>query len=66
MENNKSPGNDGLTTEFYRTFWNEVKILLLLGIEKTYLVKQLRASQKPAIIKLIEKKGHDKRYIQNW
>ena len=23
MENNKSPGNDGLTKEVYITFWNE-------------------------------------------
>ena len=25
MRNNKSPGNDGLTKEFYETFWNERK-----------------------------------------
>ena len=25
MENNKSPGNNGLTRKFYITFWNEVK-----------------------------------------
>ena len=25
MENNKSPGNDGLTKEFYVTFWSELK-----------------------------------------
>ena len=39
MENNKSPGNDGLTKEFYITFWNEVKTPLLLAIEKACLVK---------------------------
>ena len=66
MENNKSPGNDGLTKEFYITFWNEVKAPLLLAIEKAYLVKQLSTSQKQVVIKLIEKKGLDKRYIQNW
>ena len=66
MENNKSPGNDGLTKEFYITFWNEVKVPLLLAIEKAYLVKQLSASQKQAVIKFIEKRGCNKRYIQNW
>ena len=34
MENNKSPGNDGLTKESYITFSNEH---LLLGIEKPIL-----------------------------
>ena len=47
-------------------FWNEVKVPLLLATEKAYLVKQLSASQKQAVIKLIEKKGRGKRYIQNW
>ena len=59
MENNKTPGNDGLTNEFNITFWNKVKISLLLAIEKAYLVKQV-------VTKLIEKERRDKRYIQNW
>ena len=65
MENNKSPGNYGLTKESYMTFSNEVKAPLLLTVEKTYLVKQLSAFQKQAVIKFIEEKGCDKRYIQN-
>ena len=56
MENNKSPGNDRLTKEFYITFWNEVQVPLLLAIEKAYLIKQLSALQKQVVIKLIEKK----------
>ena len=65
MENNKSPGIDGLTKEFYITFWNELKAPLL-ATEKAYLVKQLNASEKQAVIKLIEKKGRNKRYVRNW
>ena len=28
MKNQKSPGSDGLTTEFYKLFWNDIKKLL--------------------------------------
>ena len=60
MENNKSPGNDGLTKEFYITFWNKLKAPILLAIEKAYLVKQPSTSQEQAVIKLIEKKTRQK------
>ena len=60
MENNISPGNDGLTKEFYVILWNDVKSPLLLAIEKAYPVKQLSASQKQAVIKLIKKKDTTK------
>ena len=55
-KNYKSLGNDGLTKEFHTTFCNEVKAPFLLGIERACLVKQLSASQKQAVIKLIKKK----------
>ena len=28
FENNKSPGNDGLTKEFHYCFWNDIKYIL--------------------------------------
>ena len=59
-QNNQSPGNDRLTKEFYITFLNEVKAPLILTIKKAYLVKQLRTSQKQAVIKLMEKKDATK------
>ena len=29
MQSNNSPGNDGLTKEFYETFWTELKKLFV-------------------------------------
>ena len=62
MEINKSPGNDGLTKEFYETFWDYVKVPLLLSFNMAFLKKELSTSQKQAVIKLIEKKDRNKRF----
>ena len=66
MQNNKSPGNDGLSKEFYETFWEELKKPFMYAIQKSYNIKQLCVSQKQAVIKLVKKKGRDKRFIKNW
>ena len=66
MEINKSPGNDGLTKEFYEAFWGHVKVPLLLSFEIAFLKKELSTSQKQAVKKLIEKKDRGKRFIKNW
>ena len=62
MEINKSPGNDGLTKEFYETFWDYVKVPLLLSFNMAFLKKELSTSQKQAVIKLIKKKDRNKRF----
>ena len=66
MSNDKSPGNDGLTKEFYETFGNEIKNPLISSIQRSFEVDQLTISQRQAIIKLIKKKERDKRLIKNW
>ena len=66
MPNNKSPGNDGLTKEFYETFWEEIKTPLCNSIKKSYQNGELSISQRQAVIKLIEKKDKDKKLIKNW
>ena len=30
MQNNKSPGSDGIAIEFYKIFWNDIKTHLLI------------------------------------
>ena len=66
MKNDKSPGNDGLTKEFYVTFWDYIKATFISSFKQAKERKELSISQKQAIIRLIEKKNRDKRYIKNW
>ena len=66
INNNKSPGNDELTKEFYYTFWNDIKDVLITSIIESKRKKVLSISQRQAIIKLIEKPNKGKRFIENW
>ena len=66
FESNKSPGNDGLTVEFYRAFWGLLGQLLVDSLNYSYDHGELSNSQKEAIITLIEKKDKDKRDLSNW
>ena len=56
MKNNKSPGNDGLSKEFYECFWDEIKNPFLASIDRAFLNQELSSSQKQAVIKMLEKK----------
>ena len=51
MENNKSPGNDALSKEFYERFWDEIKKPFLASIHKAFLNQESSTSQKQAVIK---------------
>ena len=66
MPNNKSPGNDGLTKEFFLSLWDDIKDIYISSIRTAGINKEFSVSQRQAIIKLIEKKGKDKRFIKNW
>ena len=45
MSNNKSPGNDGLTKGFYKTFWGKIKIPSCDSITKSYQNGELSISK---------------------
>ena len=55
MQNDKSPGNDGLTKEFYETFWDKLKEVFVNSVREAREIGHLSTSQRQAIIKLIEK-----------
>ena len=65
FSNNKYPGNNGLTKEFYETFWEELKQTFMNSLNKAKLSKKLVTSQRQAVMKLLEKKDKDKRFNSN-
>ena len=56
MQNDKSPGNDGFTKEFYKNFWDKLKKIFVNSVREDKEIGHLITSQRHAIIKLIEKK----------
>ena len=66
FSNDKTPGNDGLTVEFYKFFWSEIGTFLVDSLNYAYFHGELSNSQKQAVITLLEKKDKDRRWIKNW
>ena len=66
FKNGKSPGNDGLTAEFYQAFWPTLGYLLVDSLNSSFEKGELANSQKQGIIRLIDKKNKDKRRNTNW
>ena len=66
MNNNKSPGTDGITCEFYKLFWNDVGKYLISSLNYSYSIGKLTALQKQSIITLLPKKDKDLTKLENW
>ena len=66
MSNQKSPGIDGFTVEFYKFFWSDIKLYLLNSLNQAYEKGELSVSQKQGMITCLPKDGKPKEYIKNW
>ena len=64
MQNDKSPGNDGLIREFYQAFWNELKKVFIDFVSETKEKGDLGTSQRHH--QFNREKDKDKRFKQNW
>jgi len=65
MKTGKTPGSDGLTVEFYHTFWDIVGQLVINSISEGLEKGELSLSQRKAILKLLYKNGQENN-IENW
>ena len=66
MKKNKCPGSDGLSVEFYQTFWEEIKCYLHKSLSFAHEPEVLSTEQKRGIISLIPKKNTDRLSLHNW
>jgi hypothetical protein len=66
MKNNKSPGNDGLSKEFYISYFHLIGDILLKCFNYCFEQGELTTTQRQAIITLVEKPGKDVRLLKSW
>ena len=66
MSLSKSPGNDSLTVEFYKHFWDHLGPLLIEVYEDIFRAGNLTRVMKSGVITLIYKQRGDKTLLKNW
>ena len=66
FQENKSPGEDGFTVEFYKYFFDSIGGHLLESLNSAYEVGELSISQRRGVITLIPKDESDLVDLQNW
>ncbi len=63
--NGKTPGTDGLTAEFYKFFWLDVKFYLIEAFNFAFNNQLMSTSQRRGVITLLPK-NKDPLLIKNW
>ena len=67
LKNGSAPGSDGLTTEFYKYFWLQIKTMLIDSYLHSFNNKHMSQTQCKGIVKLIHKgKDLPREELANW
>ena len=66
LPNGKTPGIDGITTDFYKFFWNDVSTILLDSLNYAFKKGEMSSDQRMGVITLSPKKDKIRHYLKNW
>jgi hypothetical protein len=66
LSNGKTPGIDGLTSDFYKFFWNDIKSFVLESLNFAFNKGEMSKDQKLGIITLTPKKDKIRLLLKNW
>ena len=66
MKNIKSQGSDGITTEFYKIFWIDVKSYYVKSLNYSFENGNMTAMQRQGLISLLPKKNNELSNLNNW
>ena len=66
LANNKTPGSDGLTAEFYKFFWVDINSFVFESFIYSFEHNELSVDQRRSILTLLPKAEKDLRFLKNW
>ena len=66
MKNNKSPGLDGFTVEFFKFFWVDIGSFILRSINYGYRNESLSVTPKQGLITCLPKPNKSRLSLKNW
>lgn len=66
MKNNKSPGSDGFSAEFFKFFYSDIKSFIKRAINEGYREGKLSVTQRQGLITCLPKGDKPKQFLKNW
>ena len=66
IKSNKSPGIDGISSEFLKVFWGKIKYFIANALNSCYKKGKLSTSLRQSIITCIPKGNKDRQLLKNW
>ena len=66
MKNDKSPGSDGFTVNFFKFFWKDIGPFIIRSLNEGFDIGKMSITQREGIITCIPKGDKPKEFLKNW